>query len=168
MDKLPLNHKNIPKFILTALILEIVASLLFFMISKTWINQIIYVPLSQYIPVSQYVPPMMKVSINHLLAPNNQVQVISPQIDVNKSQLSKSTNQKYHIQTQKVYFPGDPLPEQQLEAIRNSSDTKLKRRLTYKQYEVLKNMLAEVVQIFIKNDIRYTLMKWHLHKLFKR
>ena len=167
MDKLPINYKNVPKIILTALILEIVASLLFFMISKTWINQIIYVPLSQYVPISQYVPPMMKVNINHLLAHNNQMQVISPEIMVNKSELSKGANRKYQISAQHVYFPGDPLPKQQLDAIRNSSDTILKRRLTYKQYEVLRNMLAEIVRIFIKSDIRYKMMKWNLYKLFK-
>ena len=163
MDKLPITHRYLPKLVLTALILEILASLIFFMISKTWINQIIYVP------VGQYVPPIMKVNINRLLTHNNQMQLISPQIRENISQLPKGMSQKYHniYRPQNVYYPGDPLPEKQLDAIRNSSDTKLKRRLTYKTYEVLRNMLAEVVQIFAKNDIRYTLTRWHFHKLFK-
>ena len=67
---------------------------------------------------------------------------------------------------QKVYFPGDPMPEKQLDIIRNLSDTKLKRRLTYKQYDTLKDMLAEVVQIFNKNEIRCTFLKYQFHKVF--
>ena len=169
MDKLPRNYKYLPKVILTALILEILASLIFFMISKTWINQIIYVPLNQYVPQGQYGAPMMKVNINHLLTHNNQVQLISPQIRGNKSQQSKGSSGKYHriSSSQNVYFPGDLLPQKQLDIIRNSSDTTLKRRLTYKQYEVLRNMLADVVKTFKNNDIRYTLMNCHLYQSFK-
>ena len=165
MDILPRNYRCLPKVILTALILEILASLIFFMISKTWINQIIYVPLSQYVPQGQYGAPMMKVNINHLLTHNNQVHLISPQIRGNKNKPSKGFNGKYNriSSSQNVYYPGDPLPQKQLDIIRNSSDTTLKRLLTYKQYEILRNMLANVVNIFKSNDIRYTLRNWHFH-----
>ena len=90
---------------------------------------------------------------------------ISPQIKSNESQESKSTTRKYRtsFRPQNIYFPGDPLPEKQLDAIRKLSDTKLKRRFTYKQYGVLKNMLEEVVQMFIKDNIRYLLMKCDLY-----
>ena len=90
---------------------------------------------------------------------------ISPQIKSNESQESKSTTRKYRtsFRPQNIYFPGDPLPEKQLDAIRKLSDIKLKRRFTYKQYGVLKNMLEEVVQMFIKDNIRYLLMKCDLY-----
>ena len=90
---------------------------------------------------------------------------ISPQIKSNESQESKSTTRKYRtsFRPQNIYFPGDPLPEKQLDAIRKLSDTKLKRRFTYKQYGVLKNMLEEVVQMFIKDNIRYLLMQCDLY-----
>jgi hypothetical protein len=162
MGYLPVNHNYLPKIILVGLIIEILASIIFFMIGKTWSNNSIYVPVSQYVPMSQhvpvgqYVPPMMGVNINRLLSNNHQANLMSPQMRVNKSQLSRGTTRKYRtiFRPQNVYFPGDTLPEKQLDVIRNSSDTKLKRVLTYKQYDVLKNMLEEVVQMFIKDDIR--------------
>ena len=171
MGSLPINHKYVSQIILSALIC---GSLIFFIVSNTWITKIIYVPMSQYVPmshyvpISQYIPPMMKVNIKNLLTHRNQVHLISPQMSGNKSQLSYGTSQKYHtsFRPKKVYFPGDPLPEKELDAIRKLSDSKLKRRLTYKQYDVLKNMLEEVVQIFKKNDIRYTLTTYHFHKIF--
>ena len=127
-----------------------------------------YVPISNYVPISQYIPPMMKVNINSLLTHHNQVHIMSPPMSTNKSQLLKVTSKQLpmSVRPKKIYFPGDPLPEKELDAIRKLSDSKLKRRLTSKQYDVLKNMLAEVVQIFKKNDIRYTLTNYHFHKLF--
>jgi hypothetical protein len=109
------------------------------------------------------------IGIYCLLTNNHQAHLISRQKRDNKSQLSRGTTKKYRttFRSQNVYFPGDPLPEKQLDAIRNSSDTKLKRRLTNKQYEVLKNMLEEVVQMFIKDDIRYSWIQCDLHQLFK-
>ena len=100
---------------------------------------------------------------------NHQAHLISRQKRDNKSQLSRGTTKKYRttFRSQNVYFPGDPLPEKQLDAIRNSSDTKLKRRLTNEQYEVLKNMLEEVVQVFIKDNIRYSWIQCDFHKSFK-
>ena len=79
--------------------------------------------------------------------------------------LVKGFNGKYNriSSSQNVYYPGDPLPQKKLDIIRNSSDTTLKRLLTYKQYEILRNMLANVVNIFKSNDIRYTLRNWHFH-----
>ena len=165
MDKLLKNCKYLPKVILAALVLEILASLVIFMIGRIWNNQIVYVPLSQYVPVSQYGATKIKVNINHLWTHNNQVQLISPQVRSNTSKPSKGFHGKYSriSSSQNVYFPGDPLPQKQLDIIRNSSDTTLKRRLTYKQYEVLRNMLANVVNIFKTNDIRYTLTNCHLN-----
>ena len=110
------------------------------MIGKSWGNDNIHVPMSQYVPMSQhvylsqYVPPMMGVNIHRLLTNNNHEHPISPRIKGNKSQVSKGITQKYltSFRPQNVYFPGDPLPEKQLDAVRKLSDTKLKRRLTYK------------------------------------
>ena len=155
MDKLPRNYKYLPKVVWTALILEILASLVIFMIGRIWNNQIVYVPLSQYVPVSQYGATKIKVNINHLWTHNNQVQLISSQVRSNTSKPSKGFHGKYNriSSSQNVYFPGDPLPQKQLDIIRKSSDTTLKRR----------NMLADAVNIFKINDIRYTLTNYHLH-----
>ena len=161
MDKWRLNHKNVQIIILVVLSIEILPCVIYFMIGKSWGNYNIfvtmsrYVPMSQHVPVSHYVPPMMR-NIHRLFTTNNHENPILPQIKGNKSQVSKGTTRKYRtsFRPQNVYFPGDPLPEKQLDAIRKLSDTKLKRRLTYKQCGVLKNMLEEVVQMFIKDNIR--------------
>ena len=172
MTMLSVNNKNLLKMTLVWLI---VINVIYFMISKTWDNYNIYVPISMYVPmlhhapVMQYVAPMATLNTNRLLTNNHQEHLISPQIRVNKSHLSKGSTQLYSMifRSQNVYFPGDALPEKQVDAIRMLSDTKLKRRFTYKQYDVLKKMMEEIVQLFVKDNIRYSMMNCNFHKLFK-
>ena len=59
-----------------------------------------------------------------------------------------------HLEPQTIYLPREKLPEKTMDDIRQLSDSKLKRRLTNKQYHALRHMLKEVVQIFIEQGIR--------------
>ena len=54
-----------------------------------------------------------------------------------------------------IYYPGDSLPLETLNRIRNSSHEKLKRSLSTKEYNQFKDLMTDVVNIFKHYNIRY-------------
>ena len=68
---------------------------------------------------------------------------------------SRTVIQRNVFVNKSVYYPGDTLPFDMLDTLRNSSHEKLIRKLSTKEYNQFKDLMKGLTEIFNQFNIRY-------------
>ena len=89
---------------------------------------------------------LYKIMINEILIKNNYyMHMIKSRIVIQRNAFVNKS----------VYYPGETLPLDMLDTIRNSSHKKLKRKLSTKEYNQFKELMKGLIKIFNQFNIRY-------------